>query len=1541
MLFGLGLTGLVACGDNLQGNREPEATDSNVTTPEDTPVSITVNVTDPDGNALTFDFGSPEHGTITTEGGTVTYRPDDDYSGPDAIHVDISDGTYDATAEITITVTPVNDGPTAVDDALAANEDAATTVTGTALATNDIDIEDDALTVTAVGTPSTGTVGMVGDTITFTPPSNFTGTATFEYTVSDGALDDTGVVTVTVGGINDPPVAVADALTTAEDTAGTITAATLVANDTDAENQTLSVTGVSNFTNGTAALAGGTVTFTPAANFNGTAGFDYTVSDGGATATGHVTVTVTPVNDTPVANAQSVTVAEDGNVTITLTGSDIENTNLTFAIATAPTAGSLGTITPVNGTSATVVYTPNANSTAADSFTFTVNDTAATSTAATVSITVTPGNDPPVANATSATVNEDGSVVINLSGSDIDGDSLTFATVTGPATGTLSTYTLVPPTGATVTYTPNANSAASDSFTFRVNDGTVNSAPATVTITVTAQQDAPVANATTATTDEDTAVQITVTGSDIDGDALTFATGTGPAHGTLSAYTQLTPTSARATYTPAGNYNGPDAFTFTVNDGTATSAAATVGITVNAIDDAPVAMAGLATVAEDGNVTITLIGSDPESQPLTFSVVTGPTRGSLGPIGPPTATTADVVYTPNPNNDQNDSFTFRVTAGGVDSAPATVTITVTPSNDAPVANNDTDSTLRDTPVTRGAVFYTGNDTDVDGPSISLSGVSNFTNGTASLDVGAQTITFTPSAGFSGTAGYDYTITDGSLPATAHVTVTVISNNTIPVATDDTDSTNEDVALVVNGATYTADDIDPDPQTLTITSVLNPSNGSVSIDVGTQIITFTPTANYNGAAGFDYVVSDGIDTAIGHVAVTVDLVDDLPVASNDTASVNEDGGTVNTNVLANDSALGDGGLVVTVTTPATNGTATAQPNNTVTYAPNANFAGSDTYAYTVTDADGDPATAVVTVTVNPTNDAPVAQGQNQTMNENTVLTVTLTGTDIDVPGQQLTFAIVTPPDHGSLGTINSSGLTTATVTYTPAASYVGADSFTFTASDGTATSAAATVNITVNNVVVCNDGLVELPETCDDQGNAPGDGCSPTCQEETGWDCIGAPSACDPICNDGILIAGEEECDDGNATNTDGCTTQCQTGAVCTVATFAGGDRFATDPATGHCYVSFDTEQTTFADAQTACVTTTGHLASITSASEQTVAASVQNPLENPWIGLTDELAEGSFGWITTETLGYTNWASTPIQQPDGGEPEDCVNFFSTALGGPGTWNDTACGFIGFTAGRICEIETNPCGNGTVNAGAGEACDDGNSNNFDGCSKTCQVEAGAVCSGTAPTTCAKLVINEIDYDQPGADNTEFIEIVNMGTANADLTNIALILMNNSSSPGTEYWFDSLTGAGGIAKRIRLNAAGVPGNALPPGGIIVVTSTGLGALPAGVFRMNFTVPSGGLFQNGATSPVTPDSIGLFNVATNTMVDSLLYEGASGTGNIFNATGGPFTFNEGAGHPTGDPAPAGATFESLQRFPNGRDTQNNATDFTLRTSTPGLAN
>ena len=281
----------------------------------------------------------------------------------------------------------------------------------------------------------------------------------------------------------------------------------------------------------------------------------------------------------------------------------------------------------------------------------------------------------------------------------------------------------------------------------------------------------PVGNALSVTVTEDTATAITLTASDIDGDALTYSVASGPAHGSLSG------TPPALTYTPALNYNGPDSFAFTVADGTATSAPATVSITVTAVNDAPVAHAQSVTTAEDTAKVIMLSATDVDGNALTYTVLSGPAHGSLS--GTPPALT----YTPALDYNGPDSFTFRVSDATATSALATVSITVAAANDAPVAVNDSYVlTLPSLIVPAPGVL--GNDRDVDGNSLTAVVVSEPSKGALVLNANGS-FTYTPGSTI-GADSFTYRASDGSLTsnvATVRITAyALVGVQNVPPAT---------------------------------------------------------------------------------------------------------------------------------------------------------------------------------------------------------------------------------------------------------------------------------------------------------------------------------------------------------------------------------------------------------------------------------------------------------------------------------------------------------------------------------------------------------------------------------------------------------------------------------------------------------------------------------------------------------------------------------------------------------------------------------------
>ena len=265
------------------------------------------------------------NGTVTLNGdGTVTFQPAANFNGASGAGFDyvVTDGAADSSSvSAVVPVNAVNDAPVATGETLAAtDEDTAKTFAAADLTGNDTDVDSAALTIKSVANAANGTVTLNGDgTVTFQPAANFNGAsgAGFDYVVTDGAADSSSVrAVVPVNAVNDAPVATGETLAaTDEDTAKTFAAADLTGNDTDVDSAALTIKSVANAANGTVTLNGdGTVTFQPAANFNGAsgAGFDYVVTDGAADSSSvSAVVPVNAVNDAPVATGETLAATDE------------------------------------------------------------------------------------------------------------------------------------------------------------------------------------------------------------------------------------------------------------------------------------------------------------------------------------------------------------------------------------------------------------------------------------------------------------------------------------------------------------------------------------------------------------------------------------------------------------------------------------------------------------------------------------------------------------------------------------------------------------------------------------------------------------------------------------------------------------------------------------------------------------------------------------------------------------------------------------------------------------------------------------------------------------------------------------------------------------------------------------------------------------------------------------------------------------------------------------------------------------------------------
>lgn len=539
-------------------------------------IDVLANDSDPDGQPLQLNsVSTPAHGSAQIVGSMVMYMPAAGFVGADSFNYTVSDPSgLSASGSVSVTVQPSvnNSPPDAKDDSASTN---ANTPISIAVLANDTDPDGDALTITAVTTPTSGgTTQITADgQISYTPPLAFSGTVVFDYTISDGhGGSDSARVTVSVSAINRSPIAQADNATT---TPGASVTIDVLANDSDPDGDPLDVVSVSQPGAGTAVLdANNTITYTPNLSASGSDAFSYTISDGrGGSASAQVIITIAaPINNPPIALADNASTPFGTPVTVNVLANDSDPDGDPLDVVSVTTPGSGTAVINANNT---ITYTPNVSATSTDTFTYTISDGRGGSASAQVTITIAaPINNPPFAVADNATTNFGAPVTINVlaNDSDPDGDPLTVISVTAPSSGNV-----VVNTNNSITYTPTTTFAITVTFTYTISDGRGGSASAQVAVVIgTPINNPPIAVADNATTTAGGTVIINVLAndSDPDGDPLGVVSVTQPPFGSATITADN-----RISYSNIQNF-GTDTFTYTISDGRGGSASATVTVTI-------------------------------------------------------------------------------------------------------------------------------------------------------------------------------------------------------------------------------------------------------------------------------------------------------------------------------------------------------------------------------------------------------------------------------------------------------------------------------------------------------------------------------------------------------------------------------------------------------------------------------------------------------------------------------------------------------------------------------------------------------------------------------------------------------------------------------------------------------------------------------------------------------------------------------------------------------------------------------------------------
>jgi hypothetical protein len=716
--------------------------------------------------------------------------------------------------------------------------------------------------------------------------------------------------------VNDPLANDDSGFTTIENNSLSIPAPALLANDTDPNGLPLSITGVTNASNGTVSYDPNTqtVSFVPTAAYAGLANFSYTISDGQGTGSGQVSLTV----NHPV-TAQSLFYTGDTPATVTVNDPNSVEVGVKFQASTAGTITGFRFYKGPQNTGTHVAHLWSATGTLLATATFT-NETASGWQQVNLAnpIMITAGTTYVVSYHTNgdysvdgnyfATAHTNGSLTALASGAS-GGDGL-YAYGTGPIF-------------------PSNSSNASNYWIDVVFNGSSNQAVANDDSGFIATEKIALSIPASALLANDT---------DLNSSPLSITSVSNATNGTVS----YDPNAQTVSFVPTNGYNGPASFSYSITDGQGGTASANVGILVN-----DPSAASLFSLTSTPNI---VTENDPNSIELGFKFQasqdgeiagirfykspenTGPHEADLwsstgtllatatftnetasgwqqANFSDPVAITAGTTYVASYHTNGDYSADPNLFATAQTSGPLTAPASSTSGGNGvfaygssdlfptssfnstssgvdvvfkasaiqpPVANNDsgfiaTENIALSIP----ASALLANDTDPNGLPLSIAGVSNASNGTVTYDPSTQTISFVPTPGYTGAAGFAYSIGDGqSATATANVALNVFPPP--PVANNDSGFVaTESTPLSIPASALLANDTDPNGLPLSITGMSSPSNGTVTYDPSTQTISFVPTDGYTGTASFSYSVSDGNGSASANAAL---LISDPSVAS---------------------------------------------------------------------------------------------------------------------------------------------------------------------------------------------------------------------------------------------------------------------------------------------------------------------------------------------------------------------------------------------------------------------------------------------------------------------------------------------------------------------------------------------------------------------------------------------------------------------------------------------------------------------------------------
>ena len=919
-----------------------------------------------------------------------------------------------------------------------------------------------------------------------------TGNGFFTYQANDGFLNSAtaATVTITVNPVNDNPLITAgvgfsNIVQMTEDLPGTFSLSLVATDEEDTPaNLTWSIqsqgTGIASVT-GTGSPK--SISYTPLANNTADDSFIVRVTDtdtvpGPGFVDFPVTVKFTAIDDPPIIiegdviegdNLVAVSMSEDGLPTafsLTLNASEADGDAVNWSIVNdgtplETTNGGNASVTAGAGLTKLISYTPPANFNGVDSFQVSASEGDLSDTV-TVNVTVQSVDDAPVIigdNAPSTT--EDVVLNLPLSATDAEGGVLTWSITSDPVSGSA----VISGTGdaITVIYTPNLNFTGGDTFTVQVQDSTALSGSILVNVDVVAANDPPViavangidvsaVNNVEITMSEDnvpTAFSLSLTATDVDSTDFTWSIFTSAQNGTASA--SGSNSTQTISYLPNADFNGTDTFVVRV----ATNAQSqpddiTVNVIIDSVEDDPAITGGstIVDISEDNNPTafdLTLNATDGDGGDLTWSITRQGTLGvaSVSGIGPSKA----ISYSPNLNANGQDSFDVTVTDTTLRKNTITVTVNISAIDDAPVISQGDAVVVNmseDGLPTAFALILDA--TDLENNPISWTISSAASNGNATVTTGtgvSQVINYSPNPNFNGVDNFTVRIAAGGQTDTIQVTVNVNAVNDAPVIdqgesiTINISEDNDPTSFALNLSAT-----DAESSVLTWRISVAATNGVAAVsaipDGNSQVISYTPNSDFNGEDNFSVQVSDGVNSASFAVTVNISAVNDAPVITEGSSidvSMSEDGVPVPFSLTLHAFDVENDDISWSIDSTANNGTASISliivgTSQVISYIPNADFSGSDSFIIKASDAFlSDSIT--VNVAIDITNDAPTIASIADVITAESVPMTTLiaVGSDVDDSndGTQLSYSLSNAP---SGMTISNDPLTIGQINWTP-------------------------------------------------------------------------------------------------------------------------------------------------------------------------------------------------------------------------------------------------------------------------------------------------------------------------------------------------------------------------------------------------------------------------------------------------------------------------------------------------------------------------------